>query len=111
MDDRSALRWTDLGTKLEHKCHQGQTGELLQELQATGSPVLRTAHLSDLEMDDENETLTVKVNDAFAEQSFTPQVVEDIYAKIKEVLPSPYDDYFLRVETHNYEIQEPFPTV
>lgn len=34
-------------------------------------------------MDDENETLTVKVNDAFAEQSFTPQVVEDIYAKIK----------------------------
>lgn len=69
------------------------------------------AHLSDLEMDDENETLTVKVNDAFAEQSFTPQVVEDIYAKIKEVLPSPYDDYFLRVETHNYEIQEPFPTV
>lgn len=74
-----------------------------------GAQFSRTAHLSDLEMDDENETLTVKVNDAFAEQSFTPQVVEDIYAKIKEVLPSPYDDYFLRVETHNYEIQELIP--
>ena len=74
-----------------------------------GAQFSRTAHLSDLEMDDENETLTVKVNDAFAEQSFTPQVVEDIYAKIKEVLPSPYDDYFLRVKTHNYEIQELIP--
>ena len=74
-----------------------------------GAQFSRTAHLSDLEMDDENETLTVKVNDSFAEQSFTPQVVEDIYAKIKEVLPSPYDDYFLRVETHNYEIQELIP--
>lgn len=74
-----------------------------------GAQFSRTAHLSDLEMDDENETLTVKVNDAFAEQSFTPQVVEDIYAKIKEMLPSPYDDYFLRVETHNYEIQELIP--
>ena len=74
-----------------------------------GAQFSRTAHLSDLEMDDENETHTVKVNDAFAEQSFTPQVVEDIYAKIKEVLPSPYDDYFLRVETHNYEIQELIP--
>lgn len=74
-----------------------------------GAQFSRTAHLSDLEMDDENETLTVKVNDAFAEQSFTPQAVEDIYAKIKEVLPSPYDDYFLRVETHNYEIQELIP--
>lgn len=74
-----------------------------------GAQFSRTAHLSDLEMDDENETLTVKVNDAFAEQSFTPQVVEDIYAKIKEVLPSPYNDYFLRVETHNYEIQELIP--
>lgn len=74
-----------------------------------GAQFSRTAHLSDLEMDDENETLTVKVNDAFAEQSFTPQVVEDIYAKIKEVLPSPYDDYFLRVETHNYEIQKLIP--
>lgn len=74
-----------------------------------GAQFSRTAHLSDLEMDDENETLTVKVNDAFAEQSFTPQVVEDIYAKIKEVLPSPYDDYFLRVVTHNYEIQELIP--
>lgn len=74
-----------------------------------GAQFSRTAHLSDLEMDDENETLTVKANDAFAEQSFTPQVVEDIYAKIKEVLPSPYDDYFLRVETHNYEIQELIP--
>ena len=74
-----------------------------------GAQFSRTAHLSDLEMDDENETLTVKVNDAFAEQSFTPQVVEDIYAKIKEVLPSPYDDYFLQVKTHNYEIQELIP--
>ena len=74
-----------------------------------GAQFSRTAHVSDLEIDDENKTLTVKANDAFAEQSFTPQVVEDIYTKIKEVLPSPYDDYFLQVKPHNYEIQELIP--
>ena len=74
-----------------------------------GAQFSRTAHLSDLEIDDEEKTLTVKVNDAFAEQSFTPQVVETIYTQIKQELPSPYDRYFLRVETHDYEIQELIP--
>ncbi|MBQ9677730.1 MAG: xanthan lyase [Prevotella sp.] len=74
-----------------------------------GAQFSRTAHLSDLDIDDEEKTLTVKVNDAFAEQSFTPQVVENIYSQIKEVLPSPYADYYLRVETHDYEIQELIP--
>ncbi len=74
-----------------------------------GAQFSRTAHLSDLDIDDEERMLTVKVNDAFAEQSFTPQVVENIYSQIKEVLPSPYADYYLRVETHNYEIQDLIP--
>lgn len=74
-----------------------------------GAQFSRTAHLSDLEIDDERETLTVTVNDAFSEQSFTPQIVEDIYSQVKGLLPSPYDKYFLRVEAHNYEIQDLIP--
>lgn len=74
-----------------------------------GAQFARTAHLTDLEIDDEEETLVVTASDCFAEQSFTPQVVETIYEQIKKVLPSPYDKYFLRVETHHYEIQELIP--
>ena len=74
-----------------------------------GAQFSKTAHLTDLEIDDEEETLTVTVNEAFAEQGFTPAIVEGIYQHIKELLPSPYDKYFLKVMTHNYEIQELVP--
>jgi hypothetical protein len=74
-----------------------------------GAQFSKTAHLKDLEIDDEEETLTVTVNEAFAEQGFTPSIVEGIYQHIQELLPSPYDKYFLKVMTHNYEIQELVP--
>ena len=74
-----------------------------------GAQFSKTAHLTDLEMDDEEETLVVTANEAFAEQGFTPAVVENIYQRIKELLPSPYDKYFLKVMTHNYELQELIP--
>ena len=74
-----------------------------------GAQFSRAAHLSDLTIDEERKALTIKVNEAFAEQSFTPQVVEDIYSQLKQLLPSPYADYYLRVETHDYEIQELVP--
>ena len=62
-----------------------------------------------MQIDDDQETLVIKANDAFAEQSFTPQVVERIYDDIKELLPSPYEKYYLVVETHNYELKELVP--
>lgn len=74
-----------------------------------GAQFSKTAHLTDLQIDDDSETVTITVNDAFAEQSFTPQVVENIYNKVKQLLPSPYASYYLKVETHQYEIQELVP--
>ena len=50
-----------------------------------GAQFSKTAHLTDLEMDDEEETLVVTANEAFAEQGFTPAVVENIYQRIKEL--------------------------
>ena len=74
-----------------------------------GAQFSRVAHLTNMEINDEEETIVVTANDAFAEQSFTPQTVENIYAQIKKELPSPYHKYFLKVMTHNYEIQELIP--
>ncbi|MBQ9231714.1 MAG: xanthan lyase [Prevotella sp.] len=74
-----------------------------------GAQFSRIAHVTDLEIDDEDETLAIIVSDCFAEQSFTPQVVESIYEQIKKELPSPYNKYDLKVKTHNYEIQELIP--
>ena len=74
-----------------------------------GAQFSRTAHLTDLKIDDEEDSILVIANDAFAEQHFTPAVVEDIYQHIKELLPSPYDQYYLKVRTHNYELRELVP--
>lgn len=77
--------------------------------QPQGAQFSRAAHLTDIEIDDEAEAIVITTNDAFAEQSFTPQVVENIYAQIKKQLPSSYHKYSLRVVTHNYEIEELIP--
>ena len=74
-----------------------------------GAQFSRTAHLDDLLIDDDDDRIVVVANDAFAEQSFTPQIVEKIYSDIKKVLPSPYDDYYLQVETHKYEVHQLVP--
>ena len=74
-----------------------------------GAQFSRAAHLDDLQIDDEQERIVVIATDAFAEQSFTPQIVEDIYSDIKQLLPSPYDGYYLQVETHQYELQQLVP--
>lgn len=74
-----------------------------------GAQFSRTAHLDDLLIDDDDDRIVVVANDAFAEQSFTPQIVEKIYSDIKKVLPSPYDDYYLQVETHKYELHQLVP--
>ena len=73
-----------------------------------GTIILR-ARLSDLQTDDEKDSLLITANDVFSEQTFTPKLVERIYKEIREVLPPPYQDYRLKVSTHGYELNELIP--
>lgn len=46
-------------------------------------------------LNSEKRSLTVRVNDAFSSQPFTPQSVRQIYSSLRQVLPSAFQDYSL----------------
>lgn len=91
------------------KTIQEKLEDYFKNYKPKGAQFSRTAHLDDLQIDDEEQLLVVSVNNAFAEQSFTPTIVENIYSQIKQLLPPPYDSYYLQVNTHNYELQDLIP--
>ena len=96
-------------TNTDEKEIKNNLENYFKDYKAQGAQVSKNARLKDLLIDDEEKTLVVTVNDAFAEQTFTPDIVERIYKDIKEILPSPYHKYYLEVKTHNYELKELIP--
>ena len=96
-------------TNTDEKDIKNRLENYFKDYKVPGAQVSENAHLKDLQIDDEEETITVTANDAFAEQTFTTDLVERIYQQIKEILPKPYDEYFLTVNTHNYELKELVP--
>ena len=96
-------------TNTDEKDIKNRLENYFKDYKVPGEQVSKNAHLKDLQIDDEEETITVTANDAFAEQTFTTDLVERIYQQIKEILPKPYDEYFLTVNTHNYELKELVP--
>ncbi len=50
-----------------------------------------------LKRDARNRRLTVTVNESFCSQAFTPDKVKDIYAKLGQALPPPYNAYRLSI--------------
>ena len=96
-------------TNTDEKDIRNRLENYFKEYKAPGAQVSKNAHLKDLQIDDEEETIIVTANNAFAEQTFTPDIVERIYQQIKETLPKPYDEYFLTIMTHNYELKELVP--
>lgn len=96
-------------TNTDEKDIKNRLENYFKDYKVPGAQVSKNAHLKDLQIDDEEETITVTANDAFAEQTFTTDLVERIYQQIKEILPKPYDEYFLTVNTHNYELKELVP--
>ena len=57
------------------------------------------------------KSITIFCNEAFAGQAFTPEVVEKIYDDIRELLPSQYKKYSIRVEYKKMSIEERIPNV
>lgn len=55
--------------------------------------------------------VTIFCNEAFSGQAFTPEVVDKIYDDIRELLPSKYRNYKIRVEYKKMSIDERIPNV
>ena len=73
----------------------------------SGFPV--RASLSSVQVDDERRHIRVTASDGFSEQEFTPEIVKDIYSKVKKQLPDPYQRYSLQIFSHGYSIDELVP--
>ena len=67
------------------------------------------AQLSGVRVNDEERQLAITANDRFAEQEFTPEVVEGIYKKVRRTVPDVYEKYDMRIYTKGMEISELIP--
>ena len=58
-----------------------------------------------------NKKITIYCNEAFAGQTFTPDVVDGIYRDIRKLLPSKYRKYKIEVVYDNRTIDERIPNI
>lgn len=62
--------------------------------------------MTDCRIDDTRKTVTISTNEYFAAQEFTRERVDNIYKKIRKLLPKPYDKYRIRVVTNGMTIDQ-----
>ena len=67
------------------------------------------AQLTSVSVNDEERRMTIKVNDRFAEQEFSLEIVEDIYKRVRRTIPGAYDRYDIRIMTKGEEISRLIP--
>ena len=67
--------------------------------------------LDDYELDEDAHTLDVYGNEGFSSQLFTPDINKAIYNRLRQSLPSPYNDYRLRLFAFGLEIDSLIPNL
>ena len=65
--------------------------------------------LTGCEVNDSARTITAVVDEYFSTQEFTPTIVNQIYTKLKGVLPKPYNRYKMKVVTNGMAIEDLVP--
>lgn len=73
----------------------------------SGFPVV--ANISNVAVDNNGRHIRITLSERFGEQEFTPKIVNNIYSKIKSVLPASYRGYDVKVYTHGRSIDELIP--
>lgn len=73
----------------------------------SGFPV--TSKLSSVNVDDAGRVVVITATERFGEQEFTPEVVKNIYSRIRSILPPTYRDYDVRLYTHGMLIEDLVP--
>lgn len=61
------------------------------------------------QFDNDEKTITITADEWFGMQSFTPEITEQIYNKIKADLPKPYHKYKVSILSNNKTIEELIP--
>ncbi len=60
-------------------------------------------------INDSTRTLTITADEVFAQQDFSPKIVEKIYNKIQKTVPEPYDTYNTTIYTNGLTLNELIP--
>ena len=74
-----------------------------------GTRLTQKPRLVSYQVDYEARTLTVKADEYFSAQEFTPDITASIYKKMREELPKAFRDYQLTVITNGMTIDELIP--
>lgn len=78
-----------------------------KHVHTTGMPVAMTNFV----VNDTTRTLDIYTSEGFASQSFTPQIVNDVYDQLERQLPLPYNTYKIRVFGFGKEISQLVPNL
>ena len=80
-----------------------------QDYKAKDSEFRVTPQMLSYNINTSARTVTIIVNDVFAAQEFSPDVVEKIYKRVKKIIPHPYDNYDTKVMTTGVAIEKLVP--
>ncbi len=70
---------------------------------------IRPSKVTSCDVDSENEVVSITLDGGFPEQHFTPEVVEDVYAKVRSFLPDNQKKYDLKIYTEDHLIEDLVP--
>ena len=83
--------------------------EYFKGYKAKNVDMIRKPRMENCEINDSLKTLTIVVDEIFSTQDFSPNVVNNIYKKIRKAAPDVYKDYQIKVITNGMEISELIP--
>ncbi len=76
---------------------------------AKGAWFARQPRMKNLTVDDRSRTVTVTLDECFAQQDFTDKQVGQIYKKVRKALPKPISKYQVRIVTNGMLIEDFVP--
>ena len=81
-------------------------GNYFSSYQYHGQIIRNRMKLERIDVDDSLHSIRVVANNAFGEQMFTPEAVQNIYRQIKSLLPDTLQDYQLNITTGGWDVRD-----
>lgn len=76
---------------------------------AVGQRIRSNARLKEIVLNDSLRTIEVTADSHFGEQTFTPQIVDNIYANVLSLMPDSCKDYQLSIKSGGWDLRQLIP--
>lgn len=102
-----------VGTVAQSRSQEAKMVKGLQKFFAKYKPkdqvLTQTPRMLEYKLDNKNQSLTITADEFFAAQEFSPETNADIYKRIRNDIPKPYNKYDIRIITNGMSIDELIP--